>query len=524
VKISEELAISKDNSDQPLLDKIQDIAFRRGIAFPTGEIYGGLAGAFDYGPIGTLMRLKLVNFWREYFVKSENHFEIEGSLIIPEKVFEASGHLAKFCDPLVQCKSCKSMFRADKIIEEKLNQNADGLTLEELDKIISKNKLTCPKCQGEFMNSREFNLMLKTQVGSVEGNDAYLRPETAQNIFTSFKRIAHSMRAKLPFGIAQVGKVYRNEISPRQFIIRVREFTQMELEVFFAEEQLDNPPNFELLADEELPILTREDQAKGKEEATMYTVENAAKKKIVPNAAMAYYLAKEKILFEEIGIKSELIRFRHMLPKETPHYSGGNFDLEVKLSIGWTEVVGNAFRQQYDLLSHEEHSKTKMAIQHETGNVIPFVIEPSIGVGRTLYCVLESCYRETNDRDWTWFQFPPSISPYDAQVNPLMRKDGLEEKALEIFEDLRGEGIEVTFDVTGKIGKRYARADEIGIPYCITIDYDTLKDETVTIRDRDTMEQIRVNADELSDVLVLLISGEYAFNEIEKVLQEEESD
>jgi glycyl-tRNA synthetase len=505
---------------QPMLDKIQDVSFRRGIAYPTGEIYGGLSGAFDYGPLGTLMRLKLINFWREYFVKDENHFEVEGSLIIPEKVFEASGHLAKFNDPLVQCKSCKSMFRADKIIEDKLDQNADGLSPEELDKIINKNKLKCPSCDGEFMNAREFNLMLKTEVGSVKGNVAYLRPETAQNIFTSFKRISHAMRAKLPFGVAQVGKVYRNEISPRQFIIRVREFKQMELEVFFAEDQLDDPPRFEELADEKLPLLTREQQAKGIEEPTLISAADAVKKKILPNAAMAYYLVKEKILFEEVGVDPELIRFRHMLPKETPHYSGGNFDLEVKLSIGWTEIVGNAYRQQHDLTSHEKFSKTKLNIQHTSGNVIPHVVEPSIGVGRTLYCILESCYRETDDRDWTWFQFPSTISPYDVQVCPLMKKDGLNEKALEIFEELKTEGFETLFDNTGKIGKRYARSDEIGTPYCVTIDYDTLKDETMTIRDRDTMEQVRVHQEDLSDALVYLLSGEFEFKELEDILKE----
>jgi len=516
----EELTISK-KKEQTLLEKVQDVAYRRGIAFPTGEIYGGLAGAFDYGPIGTYMRQKLVSFWREYFVRDEGHYEIEGSLIMPEKVFEASGHLAKFCDPLVQCKKCKSMFRADKIIEDKLEQNADGLSPKELDDIIAKHNLNCPNCKGEFMKAREFNLMLKTQVGSTEGNVAYLRPETAQNIFTSFKRVAHSMRAKLPFGIAQVGKVYRNEISPRQFIIRVREFTQMELEVFFAEDQLDNPPKFEDVADEKIPILTREEQEKGVEKPKIYTVANAVKKKIVPNAAMAYYMAKLKILFEEIGIDTKKMRFRHMLPKETPHYSGGNFDLEIELSIGWTEVVGNAFRQQYDLKTHENASGTKMAVQYTEGFVLPYVIEPSIGVGRTLYCVLESCYRETKDRDWTWFQFPPSIAPLDVKVCPLMKKDGLYEKAQDIFQDLKTEGIDVTFDETGKIGKRYARADEIGIPYCVTIDYDTLEDETVTVRDRDTMDQIRVHLEELVNVLILLLSDEYSFDEVENIIKEE---
>jgi glycyl-tRNA synthetase len=209
-----------------------------------------------------------------------------------------------------------------------------------------------------------------------------------------------------------------------------------------------------------------------------------------------------------------------MLPKETPHYSGGNFDLEIKLSIGWTEIVGNAFRQQHDISSHEKHSKSKMAVQHTSGNVIPFVVEPSIGVGRTLYCVLESCFRETEDREWTWFQFPPTISPYDVQICPLMKKDGLDERALEIFEDLKTEGLEAMYDSTGKIGKRYARADEIGTPYCVTIDYDTLEDDTVTIRDRDSMKQIRVASEDLADSLILLLSGEYTFDEIETMLEE----
>ena len=514
------MKISK--KEKPLLDKVQDLAYRRGIAFPAAEIYGGLSGVFEFGPIGTLMRHKLINFWRDYFVKSENHYEIDGAIILPEKVFQASGHLAKFCDPLVQCEKCKSIFRADKIIEDNLKQNVDGLSLKELDEIISKSKLQCPNCKGDFMNSREFNLMLRTEIGSVDGNIAFLRPETAQNIFSSFKRIAHTMRAKLPFGIAQVGKVYRNEISPRQFIIRVREFTQMELEVFFAEDQLNDPPRFEEIADEKLPLLTRDNQAKGKEKPTLITAEQAVKKKLVPNAAMAYYLVKEKIFFEELGINPDTIRFRHMLPKETPHYSGGNFDLEIKLSIGWTEIVGNAFRQQHDITSHQEHSNTKMGVQHTAGNVIPFVIEPSIGVDRTLYCILENCYRETDDREWTWFQFPSAIAPYDVQVNPLMKKDGLEEKALDIFEDLKAEGLESLFDTTGKIGKRYARADEIGTPYCVTIDYETLENDSVTIRDRDSMDQIRVATEDLVDTLVLLLSSEYSFKEIENMIESEE--
>ncbi|MBD3189436.1 MAG: glycine--tRNA ligase [Candidatus Heimdallarchaeota archaeon] len=511
-----------ENEEEPLLEKIQEIAYRRGIAFPTAEIYGGIAGAYDFGPIGTLMRHKLTYFWREYFVKDERHFEITGSIILPEQVFEASGHLDKFCDPLVQCKKCKSMFRADKIIENELKTSADGLPLEELDKTIGENELKCPNCGGEFMKAREFNMMLRTAVGPFEENVAYFRPETAQNIFTSFKRVAHVMRAKLPFGIAQVGKVYRNEISPRQFVIRVREFTQLELEVFFAEEQLDDPPRFVEVADEILPILTREQQAEGIDEPLKITAAEAVKQGILPNAAMAYYMVKEKILFEEIGIKEELIRFRHMLPKETPFYSGGNYDLEVKLSIGWTEIVGNAFRQQHDLETHAKHSKTKMAIQFDNkGTVVPHVVEPSIGVERVIYCVLESCYRETDDRDWSWFQFPPTIAPIDVKVCPLMKKDGLAEKAQEVFQIIQEEGIEVIYDESGKIGKRYARADEIGIPYCLTIDYDTLQDETLTIRDRDSMEQIRVSIEDLSEVLVMLLGNQFSFDEVQGMIEED---
>ncbi|MEA2071643.1 MAG: glycine--tRNA ligase [Asgard group archaeon] len=509
-------------NEQSLMEKIQDVSLRRGIAFPTAEIHGGIAGAYDFGPIGTLMQQNLLKFWRDYFIKLEGHYEITGSLILPERVFEASGHLEKFCDPLVQCKKCKGMFRADKIIEKALEKNADGLSLQELDEIISENELNCPFCEGDFMKAREFNLMLRTHVGPFEENVAYMRPETAQNIFTGFKRIAHVMRAKLPFGIAQVGKVYRNEISPRQFLVRVREFTQMELEVFYAKDQLDKPPHFEELADEVLPILTREQQAKNETEAMEVTVREAVEKEIVPNAAMAYYMAKEKILFEAVGIAKEMIRFRHMLPEETPFYSGGNYDLEVKLSIGWTEVVGNAFRQQHDLKTHQKASNTKMKIQHEQGSVIPYVVEPSIGIERVIYCVLESCYRETEDRDWTWFQFPATIAPISVKVYPLMKKDGLAEKAHEVYLQLLDEGFEVDYDESGKIGKRYARADEIGTLYCITIDYDTLKDDTVTIRDRDTMEQIRVEIQELGDILILLLTEEYSFEEMEEALKIEE--
>jgi glycyl-tRNA synthetase len=490
-----------------IAEKVIEICKRRGIIFPTAEIYGGVGGFFEYGPIGVLLKRKLENYWREFFVKSEeNIVEIEGCVVLPDYVWDASGHLKNFVDPLTQCKKCKAMHRADNLIEEETGKFVEGLSVEELTKIIREKKLKCPKCGGELEDVKLFNLLLKTEIGPIEGEKASLRPETAQNIFMNFKRVFNAARGKLPFGIAQVGKSFRNEISPRQFLIRLREFNQCEIEMFIDPQKLNDCPKFNEVANTKIKIYTREAQKSGGNPIEL-TAKEAFEKGIIPNKWLAYFLAKEFIWFQSLGIPAEALRFRHMLPEETPHYSKGNFDLEVKFDFGWKECVGNALRGDYDLKQHMKNSKEDLSVTINGRKILPFVIEPSFGIERPLAAILLYCFREGKERGWSWFAFPPKISPYVAGVFPLVNKDDLPEKAREVYNILR-ECYDVYYDDSGSIGKRYARADEIGCLTAITCDYQTLEDDTVTIRDRDTTIQIRANIKDLKNILWRVLEGE----------------
>jgi glycyl-tRNA synthetase len=487
------------------MEKIIQIAKRRGFIFPSSEIYGGLGGFFDYGNVGVLLKRKLENSWREFFVKSEeNIFEIESSLIMHEKVWEASGHLKSFIDPITQCRKCNSFYRADDLILESTGEFVEGLKTEELTKKIQENKIKCPKCRAELSDVRIFNLMLSSNIGPVEGNVAYLRPETAQGIFVNFKNLLVSTRASLPFGIAQIGKSYRNEISPRQWIMRLREFNQMEIEYFFNPKKIVVPD--EKLLKTKIRILTREEQQKENPKELEITSEEAVKKGILPNELMAYFLAKEFLWYQSLGIPKEALRFRHMGKAEMPHYSKGNFDLEIKFDFGWKEVVGNAYRADYDLSTHMKHSGENFEVVDDGEKVVPHVVEPSFGIDRTIYGILLHCFIEGKERGWSWFKFPPQIAPYTVAVFPLVNKDKLPEKARQIYEKLKKE-FDVLIDINGSIGKRYARVDEIGVPFSITIDYQTIKDETVTIRDRNTTKQIRVRIKDLVKILRQMVKG-----------------
>ena len=477
------------------VDKIEQIAKMRGFIYPSAEIYGGLSGFYDYGHLGFKLKTKIENLWRKFFLIPDNILEISSTTISPESVFKASGHLDSFVDPLTQCKKCKSMFRADNVIEEKTGKFVEGMSTEELTKIIKENNVRCPKCKGELGDAKVFNLMLKTTVGPVEGNITYLRPETAQGIFTNFSFIARSARAKLPFGIAQIGTSYRNEISPRQWIVRVREFNQMEIEMFVNPKKMDECPNFSNVSKEKLRLFTREAQKK-KEDVEEVTAEEAVKVGMIPNKWMAYFMAKQMIFYQKLGIPFDSLRHRHMLPEETPHYSKGNFDLEIKFDFGWKEVVGNAYRTDHDLASHAKNSGKDMSIIDDNEKIMPHVIEPSFGIPRTIYGILLHCFVEDKERGWDWFKFPAAIAPYTACIFPLVNKNGLDTKAKEIYERLK-ENFDIFYDGSGSIGRRYARADEVGTPFCITIDYDTMQDDTVTVRDRDTTKQERVKVDEL---------------------------
>ncbi|HID05093.1 MAG TPA: glycine--tRNA ligase [Aigarchaeota archaeon] len=487
-----------------LLDKIVDLAVRRGIFFPTAEIYHGPAGFYDLGPLGSLMKHNIIQYWREFFILREtkiNIYEIDGSIILPYTALKASGHVDKFTDPKTECRRCGRIYRADHLIEEVISISVEGKSLEEIEGVIAEHNIRCPSCGGELGEIKPHHLMFKTEIGAA-GEVAFLRPETAQNIFLDFKRVYYSMRCKLPFGIAQVGRSYRNEISPRQSLFRLREFTQMEIEMFIAPEDLNTHPSFDEVRDVKIRILTREEQLKERPEVVEISAKDAVEEGVVPNQYMAYYLARETQFYMSLGIPFESIRFRHLLPEETPHYSGGNFDLEVRFSFGWKEIVGNAYRTDYDLSTHSRFSGEELAVQHNGRKVTPHVIEPSFGIERTLYALLEFSYSE-DERGWPVLKLPRRVSPVKAAVLPLMRKDGLDEKAYSIYSSLRRvpNPCYVVYDDTGSIGRRYARSDEIGVNLCITIDYQTLEDDTVTVRDRDTKQQIRVKASELMDII-----------------------
>lgn len=512
----------KDTPTKETAEKVVEVSKRRGIIFPTAEIYGSLSGFWDYGPIGTLMKRKIEEYWREFFVRNEeNIVEISGCVILPESVWVASGHMKGFVDPITQCKKCKSIQRADHLIEETTKDFVEGKNSKELTAIIRNKKIKCPLCGGELDDVHFFNLMLKTEISPIGGQTAYLRPETAQNIFTAFRRLFLSSRAKLPFGVAQIGRSFRNEISPRHFIVRLREFNQFEIEMFINPKDAGNCPNFDKVAKIKINLFTRDAQKENKKPLST-TITQALEKNLIPDKYLAYFMAREMQFYQGLGIPASALRHRHMLPEETPHYSLGNFDLEIKFDFGWKETVGNAYRGDYDLQQHMKHSKTDLSVTIEEGGkkgkkVVPHVVEPSFGLERTFAGILLHCFREDKKRGWNWFAFPPKIAPYTVAVFPLLSKDKLPEKAKGIYADLK-EMYDVFYDESGSIGKRYARADEIGVPYCATVDHQTLKDGTITLRDRDTTKQVRVLIKDLCTTIWNLTNGKIKFEKVGKLI------
>ncbi|MEM3030810.1 MAG: glycine--tRNA ligase [Candidatus Micrarchaeia archaeon] len=495
-------------------ERIWEIALKRCFLIQAAEIYNPPGGFYDFGPAGAALKKKIENAWRDFFVKREGFLEVETTAFLPEPVLKASGHVAQFADPLVECTKCRKRFRADELIRDHIGKHreeykkkkpewasvrTEGVPVEELTRIIGEMGVACPECGGALAEAKPFNLMFKTNIGPVEGNTAYARPETAQGIFLDFHRVFRAHGSKLPLGIAQVGRSFRNEIAPRQGLLRLREFTQMELEYFFNPSEPGHP-RFKEVENEVLRIYTREEQANDSQKVTEVTAGEAVKSGLVPNEIMAYFLVREAQFYDSMGVKGH--RFRHMLPEETPHYSKGNFDLEVQTSYGWIETIGTAYRTDYDLSSHARASGKEISVFIEEGKkkIVPHVVEPSFGVDRLFWCVLEAAYRKgggAEGRDWEWFDFPAAIAPFECAVLPLMKKDGLAEKAREVVGMLRAEGFNALYDESGSVGKRYARMDEVGVPYCITIDYETLKDESVTIRFRNDGKQERITWREL---------------------------
>ncbi|MCL5011600.1 MAG: glycine--tRNA ligase [Candidatus Marsarchaeota archaeon] len=489
------------------MDKIVNLCLRRGILFPSNEIYGSMAGFFDYGPVGVELKKNIENNWWKFVVNDrDNIVGIDGALINVSKVWKASGHVDSFNDPLVECKKCHLRFRADQLIEEELKISMDGVGVKQLQELIDKHKIKCPKCGGDFTEVQVFNLMFKTHVGAIE-NDAslmYLRPETAQLIFTDFKRVLAVSRKKLPFGMAQIGKAFRNEISPRNFVFRSREFSQMELEFFINPEKMNDAEIKEDDLKTECFFYTQEMQEKNIKHEKM-SFEHALEKKIIGTKWHAYWMIEFFKWFKSIGIKPENLRFRQHVKTELSHYSSETWDLDYNYPWGWKEVEGIANRTDFDLKQHSKFSGDELSFfdEKEKKKIIPFVIEPSTGVERTLLTVLIDAYSEREDGR-VFLDLKASIAPVKIAVLPLMPKEELEKKARGVFDDLKNK-IVCDYDSSGSIGKRYSRFDEIGTPFAVTIDYQTLEDDTVTLRYRNDMRQERIKISGLSEKMKELI-------------------
>lgn len=450
------------------MEKLIALCKSRGFVYPGSEIYGGLANAWDYGPLGVELKNNVKKAWMKKFVQeSKYNVGLDAAILMNPKTWVASGHVGGFSDPLIDCKNCKTRHRADKLIEDWAHENnkdmvADGMTDEEMINFIKENNIVCPKCgEQNFTPIRKFNLMYKTYQGVTEdsSSEIYLRPETAQGIFVNFKNVLRTTRRKLPMGIGQVGKSFRNEITPGNFIFRIREFEQMELE-FFCKPGTD-----------------------------MEWFE--------------YWRAFCKNWLLSLGMKEEKIRLRDHSPEELCFYSKGTTDIEFAFPFGWGELWGIADRTDYDLKQHAQYSGEDFTyLDQETGEkFVPYCVEPSLGCDRVTLAFLCNAYEEQEIAEGdvrTVLHLHPALAPYKVAVLPLSKK--LSEKAEEVYAKL-SKNFMCDYDEAGSIGKRYRREDEIGTPYCVTIDFDTLEDECVTIRDRDTMEQVRVKIDELESYI-----------------------
>jgi glycyl-tRNA synthetase len=481
-------------------DKLLDVALRRGFFFPSAEIYRGIAGVWTYGHAGTSMKRKFENLWRDFFLKlNDNFHEIDGSYILPQKVFEASGHLKNFNDPLTECKYCHTRYRADNLLEESLKGSASIFSLDEMDKMIKQKKVKCPNCgKSDFLKTRWFNMMFDLRVGATGHEIGYLSPETAQNPFISFKREFSALREKLPLGLAMIGRAYRNEISPRQAFFRMREFTQAELQIFFNPANLDAHDGWKSVKGHKLRLLLAKGAAKGK--ITEITLDEANRKLKLPKFYLYHLAQMQKFYLDVMKVPKDKLRLRELHENERAFYNKLHFDVELDIESlgGFKEVAGCHYRSDYDLAAHQRVSGEKLEVLHEEKRFVPHVLEISFGVDRNIFALLDLSFREDAER--TWFTFPASLAPMDACVFPLVSKDGLPELAEAVYESLKKD-FKAFYDESGSIGKRYRRADELGIPYCITIDHDSLKKKDVTVRMRDSMKQARVKIGQLPEYL-----------------------
>ncbi|WP_256391408.1 glycine--tRNA ligase [Natronoarchaeum rubrum] len=582
-------------------EKLVELAKRRGYFFPSAGAYGGVAGFYTFGPQGAALKQNVEDAWRERFAVREGHQEIDAPTVMPEPVFEASGHLDGFDDMLVECADCGESHRADHLIEDNTAiEEAESIAIEEVEDLIDEHQLVCPSCGADLSGEPvdDFNLMFGTNIGPGDSSPGYLRPETAQGIFVEFPLLKEYARNQLPFGVTQIGKAYRNEISPRKSVIRTREFTQAELELFVDPEE--NDPDLSRVEDVEVRLYPIGEQEDEDGELIETTIGEAVDDGTLASPWIAYYLGVAQEWYERVGVDADRFRFRQHLAGERAHYASDCWDAEAELDEDWIELAGFAYRGDYDLSKHAEHSdedftifkqydepvtveratvdpdmsylgpefggqaqavadaladlaeedrsafegedvtvdvdgeeytvpveKTDFSVDEVTESgehITPHVVEPSFGVDRLLYTILDHAYAEdeVGGEERTYLSLDAEVAPTTVGVFPLMDKEGLGERARDLAAELRAAGLSVNYDDSGAIGRRYRRQDEIGTPFCVTVDYETLEDGTVTVRERDSTEQLRVPVDDLDETLTALSEGDLAFADVDGEPVEEE--
>ncbi|MDO9536715.1 MAG: glycine--tRNA ligase [Thermoplasmata archaeon] len=492
-------------------EDVQSLAKRRGFIWQSAEIYGSMAGFYDYGAMGARLKRNWENVWLKYFMGlNDNYHLIDSTNILPEAALKASGHVDSFTDPLVECTKCGHAFRADQLIEEATSTAAEELSLEEIDAKVSEIGLACPKCKGPFGKAMFFNMMFPIEVGTKGTDRAYLRPETAQGAYLNFKRHFEIMRRKLPLGLAIIGKAYRNEIAPRQGVYRMREFIQAELQIFMDPETFSDELDLSEMDGKE--ILVQLVDMRGKKDVQSMPCRYLIEQYKLPDFYVYHMLKVQEFYLDIIKIPKNKFRFYEKSEKERAFYNRVHFDIEVDLSTlgGFRELAGLHYRGDYDLTKHQIGSKEKMEVSLDGRKLIPHVLELSFGVDRNVWALLDI---HLVDERTGVLKLPPQLAPYTFAVFPLMKKDELIPLAKEIHNLLKDD-YDVCYDQSGSIGKRYARMDEIGTPFCITVDFDGLTDDTVTLRDTDTTEQKRVKVDELERIARGLASGKLKFKDL----------
>jgi len=497
------------------LNEINKIASTKGFFFQTANLYGGTAGFYTYGHLGKILKNNWESLWRKNILSlDENFYEIQSNNILPEEVFKASGHIENFNDPMTECKKCHFRFRADQFLEDKGVKNAEALTIDKMNGLFKEKNLKCPKCGGQLDEIKQFNMMFSVNVGFDDEN-SYLSPETAQGAYIAFLEEFKATRNKLPLGLAIIDKAYRNEISPRQMFFRLREFSQAELQIFFNPEKINEYDKWNQIKNKKLII-----KFSNKKEIEQISCNEINKKLKLPRFYLYYALKVQDFYLNVLKIPKDKFRFRELSKEERAFYNKIHFDVEIDLNTlgGFKEVAGVHYRTDHDLIGHSKISGKSLEVFDEQSKkkVLPHVLELSFGVDRNVWALLDIFYDV--GKEGSMFRFPAKLAPIKVAVFPIVKQPKFEKIATKLVNSL-GEDFNVSYDKSGSIGRRYARNDEIGTPFCITIDGDSLKNKDVTIRDRNTTKQIRVKISELKNILEKLINKEIKFEKAGKLVK-----